>query len=255
MAAPGAPSRRLSRLSSRLALVGVAGLAAASTPSPSPSLSSLLAAPPTGYVEDAESAGTPIGEFDQEGYVSYLAPVDPAATATALRRDGFVKGFGKSWTHPETGAGFAAVVVAFSGGRGARTWLETTRATARQDQYYQGDLVVGGLGVYAGVRYADPGSGAHADVISFVKGNDFFLVGFVSDADMADTAAMQARAQYDFAAAESIPRSEWPENPRPGFPLLSVLAALGFGALVVLAGVALFVLRGRRGPAYPASGL
>jgi hypothetical protein len=254
MAVPGARSLRRSRLSN-LALGAIAALTIAATPSPSPALGSLLAAAPAGFVEDTESAGTPIGEFDQGAYVSYLSPDDPAATTTALQRDGFVRGFGKSWTHQETRAGFAEIVVAFGGGRGARAWLESTRANARQDQYYQGDLSVEGVGAYVGVRYADPSSGARADVISFVKGNDFFLVGFVSGADMADAAVSQARVQYDFAAAESIPRSEWPENPRPTFPLPYVLAALGVAALIVLAGVAVFVVRSGRRPAYPTSGL
>lgn len=255
MAAPGVQFRRPHLLSN---LVLVAGAALTTTGAQSPSsasLSSLLAAAPPGYVEDTESAGTPVGEFDEEGYLTYLAPDDPNATAATLRSDGFVGGYGRSWTHQATGAGFAEIVVAFQGGRGARRWLTTTEDNVRQDPYYQSDIKVDGVGAYVGVRYYDPKSAVHAAVVSFVKGNDFFIVGFVSDADMADAAVAQSKLQYDFAAAQSIPPAEWPENARTPPGLISTGSAVLVLALVALVAAGLwFIVRRRVRPAAATAG-
>jgi hypothetical protein len=219
----------------------------AATPSPSPALESLLAAPPPGYVEDTESTGTPIGRFDAGAYAQYLGYDDPNATLMLLVQDGFVGGYGKSWTDQATGHGLAEIVVAFGGGAGARRWLATTASEARRNQYYRGDVAVAGIDPYAGVRYVDPQTTSQADVVMFVKGNDYFLVGFLSDGpDLSGAAAAQSKAQYDFAAAESIARSKWPENVHPfSLPPLAPLVAGWVAVLVLVAGFVVWRLRAR----------
>ena len=91
------------------------------------------------------------------------------------------------------------------------------------------------MGPYYGVHYANPSGPSYADAVSFVKGNDFFTVGFISSADdLGRAAAVQARKQYDSAPDDSIPPSRWPENLR--------LLAGGIGALKIAAFVALGVV-------------
>jgi hypothetical protein len=253
MAAPGARSRRLLP-----ELIAVAALVVAAAPTPSPALGTILAAPPSpDYVEDTESSGTPVGAFDAGAYVGYIQPEDQAATFKALNDDGFVAGYGRSWTAESDGRALVEIVVAFSGGRGARRWLTTSEAMARSDQYYSGAIVISGLGPYAGVRYADPKAPSYADVVMFVKGNDFFLVGFLSQsATLGEAAATQSKLQYDFAPAASIPPSRWPENagPSPRLPVPLVAAIAGSGILVAATAVVVVMLVVRRRDAATVSG-
>ena len=229
MAGPGDPPRksrhhprheieRLARLTGLLAAAAVAliPLAAHASPSPSPSLDRLLASPPSAdFVEDTESSGTPIGAFDLPSYVSFLDPPNPTPVESTLKREGFVAGYGKSWTQQSLNRGLVELVVAFAGGQGARRWLTANEAAAKSDEFYKGAITVNGLGAYYGVHYANPSGKAFADVISFVKGNDFFVVGFVSSADnLGDAAGSQSKLQYDFAAADTIRPPDWPENIR-----------------------------------------
>ncbi len=214
MGGPGAQFRR--RRSRRLAEAALALIysgAVIAAPTPVVSLNSMLASPPTsGYVPDTESSGTPIGTFDAS---EYAGEVGDESTLKALSRDGFAGGFGASWTEQSSGRALAELVVAFAGGDGARSWLGTAKAAAQASTYYQGSITAFGVGPYYGVRYTDPKGPTYAQVVSFVKGNDFFTVGFISNADdLGNSAALQAKKQFDFAPADSIPPSQWPEKLR-----------------------------------------
>ena len=231
MAAPGVRPRLPQRR--KLAFLAFATLVTAATPAPSPSLDTLLAPPPAGYVEDTESTGQPIGEFDARSYAAYLGSDDPSPRLTELGRDGFVKGYGKSWSDQNTGRGLAEFVVAFSGGAGARRWLASTEAADKKDDLYKGTIAVSGLGTSFGIRYVDDANRGEADVVTFVKGNDYFLVGLVSGGeDLSQPAIAQARTQFAFAPGESIPSAQWPENTR-SFPFLPVFAVF-FAAAVAI---------------------
>jgi hypothetical protein len=225
------------RLADALGLISFAGLVAAA-PSPSVSLDGVLAPPPApNYAPDTESNGTPVGAFDAAEYASYVSGGSDSSLTTTLTQDGFVAGYGASWTEQTNGRALVELVVAFSGGTGARSWLATAQAAARSSDYYKRSIVVLGVGPYYGAHFANPSGPSYADVVSFVKGNDFFTVGFISNADdLGTAAAMQAKKQFDTAPADSIPPSQWPENLR--------LLAGGIGALkiaaLVAAGVVVF---------------
>ena len=231
MGGRGGLSRKGSRrLADALGLISTAALiAAAPTPpvSPSVNLDRVLAPPPTvDYAPDAEGNGTPIGAFDAIVYASQVSAGSDPSLATTLTRDGFVAGYGAGWTEQTNGRALVELVVAFSGGNGARSWLATAQAAARSSDYYTRSIVVPGVGLYYGVHYSNPSGPAYADVVSFVKGNDFFTVGFISSADdLGTAAALQARKQFDAAPADSIPPSQWPENVH--------LLAGGIGALKI----------------------
>jgi hypothetical protein len=130
------------------------------------------------------------------------------------------------------------------------SWLTTSEVAARTDQYYSGSIVVRGLGPYAGVHYADPKAPSYADVVMFVKGNDFFLVGFLAQAaNLGEAAATQSKVQYDLAPAASIPPSRWPENagtsPRLPVRLVALIAGASLVAAALAVAVVLLVVRRR----------
>src|SRR5437870_1434387 len=60
---------------------------------------------------------------------------------------------------------------------------------------------------------AAPPTPAYVDIVLFVKGNDYFMIGILSRADdLADSASAQTRMQYELAPASTIPPAQWPEN-------------------------------------------
>ena len=256
--------RPLTAAAAALWLTLAAPAAALAAPTPSPSLDRLLASPPSpDYVADTESAGTPIGAFDLPTYVQTLGPADPNAAERALHDDGFVAGYGRSWTSQATSIGVVEVVVAFAGGRGAESWLKSAEADAKSSRFFKGSIEVPGLGQYYAVHYADLSAPSFADVVSFIKGNDYFVVGVISDAqNLGDSAAAQGRRQYDFAAAVSIAEARWPENAKqPPFGLSGgrlavavLIVGLGTAAVVGLATALLLFRQRRSGPSSPAGG-
>ena len=226
------------RLADALALISTAALLAA--PTPSVSLDTMLAPPPgSGYVAGISPDGAPIGAFGPAAYASYVAAAD-STLANTLSQDGFAGGFGASWREQTSGHDLVELVVAFAGGAGARNWLTTAQRIARASDHYRRAIVVFGIGQYYGVHNANPGAPSYSDVVSFVKGNNFFTVGFTSGADdLALLAAAQARRQSDFAPNDSIPPAQWPENLHRltgGIDALKV-------AVIVAAGGVLFALR------------
>src|SRR5439155_2054158 len=107
---------------------------------------------------------------------------------------------------------------------------------------------ISGIDPYYGghFKYASSSSPTVGDVFSFVKGNDVFIVGFISAKDdVLNLASTQAKTQYDSAPKETIPSSQWPENASSagGFPVLAVGIV---GLLIVLAVVAVVAMTMRR---------
>ncbi|HYS98514.1 MAG TPA: hypothetical protein VEM94_08955 [Candidatus Dormibacteraeota bacterium] len=246
-----APELPLSRLiasaaaaAMTLALLPVTAFAAAS---PSPSLDTLLAAPPASdYKEDTQGLALE-GSFGLKDYVDFLGPADPSGTQTTLQRDGFVSGYGRSWVQQASSHLLLEIVIAFSGGSGAKNWLGTSQELDKADQFYKSAMSITGIETAYGVHFADPTTPAYADVAYFVKGNDYFIIGLVSGADdLGDSAPSQTRRQYDTAPPYTIPPSQWPESARSILtdPLKFVTPAayvLG-GAVAVAVLAALIVL-------------
>jgi hypothetical protein len=191
-------------------LVSVAVVVAA--PAPSPGLDSILASPPTtDYQEiDPSTPGILEGSFDAKGYAAIGGAGDTSKTVKTLATDGFIAGFGRAWVQQASHRVLVEIVVAFSGGKGASTWLSQSEQADLADPTYQHAIAVDGIDSYYGARLSDS---AHyfADAFVFVKGNDGFLVSTISDSDtLGDSAAVQTRVQYMRAPAYTIPPSGWP---------------------------------------------
>lgn len=240
--------------------------AAATTPSPSPPLETTLARPPSAdYTELTTSALH--GRFTAQDWASGATTAMPLDVEAMLAHNGFVDGFGMTWTSASTQRGLIEVAMAFTGGKGARAVLVAQEAADKAEALYQHPNTLAGVSPSYGGHAADAANGIYEDFYAFVKGNDLFAVLLVSRKDDVQAlAASQARAQFDGAPESTIPAWRWPENAvrvaintsadQAGrlFGLLMV-AALALGVIGVVAGL---VRRGRRRAptpfSYPTSG-
>ena len=74
------------------------------------------------------------------------------------------------------------IVVAFTGGNGAKQWLQQSQVADMTDPTFQHSITVDGIDPYYGARMSDSSS-YFADAFLFVKGNDGFLVSTISSVD------------------------------------------------------------------------
>jgi hypothetical protein len=226
-------------------------LSVAAASSPSPDLAQILVAPPSGFTQ--VTVATLHGHFTAETFGTTYG-TQAGEAANALTHDGFVDGYGMTWYQASTGRALVEFVIAFEGGKGARSWLLYEQASDQNEQHYQHADSMAGIDPYYGVHLTDPSSNLVGDAFSFVKGNDMFGVGFVSPTDdVLDLAVTQAKSQYDSAPSQTIAPAQWPENSVAGSlqslspPLSSLLLILvAFGLVAIL------VSRSRRRVAVPA---
>lgn len=191
-----------------MAMLQPAGTLAA--PTPSPGLDGLLAAPPAGYT--AVTSGSFHGRFTASDYVAPYRETAQAALGV-LQRDGFVDGYGLTWTQRSTGRVLVEFVIALEGGSGAKDWLAYEKASDLGHPEFKHADTVAGIDPYYGVHLVSTSPAFVTDAFSFVKGNDMFGVGFVSpNDDVASLASTQVKLQYDSAPASTIPPAQWPEN-------------------------------------------
>src|SRR5260370_9321607 len=110
---------RVNRLKYAATLVGAATLAlapmaAGASPTPNPSLDTVLAAPPgTGF---SELTTSPLhGKFTAHDWAT-LSGSGTTATETenTLNHDGFVDGYGKTWAQASSGHALIEAVLAFT---------------------------------------------------------------------------------------------------------------------------------------------
>jgi len=229
--------------------------------SPAPPLDGLLVSPPgTGFVEDKGTPGFFEGPFDAAKYAEITAN-DSNEAKQALAQDGFLSGFGRTWVSSNKAHIYIEAVLAFTGAKGAKTWLRQSEAADKKVASYQKALTLSGVDTYYGARLVDTTQKIYADAFVFVKGNDAFLVSFVSTKeDLGAAAATQARRQFDAAPGYTIPPAQWPEatsaNPVGG--AIKIVGAFVAGIVIIgLIVAAILVVRSRRRPqpqgAYPAS--
>jgi hypothetical protein len=233
-------------------------LSAAAAPSPSPSLDRILVAAPSGFT--AVKEGTLNGRFNAHELGTTYSTGAAEAENTAIH-DGFVDGYALTWLQQSTGRTLIEFVIAFEGGRGARSFFSYDEASAKSDPTYQRSDSIAGIDPYYGVHLFDP-SGLFLDGFTFVKGNDIIAVAFISTKDdVLSLATSQTSAAYGAAPSDTIPPALWPENaiasPSPS-AAVSIGAFAGEAIIVVLIiGVAGLVvglaMRSRRGTAAPAA--
>jgi hypothetical protein len=211
--------------------LAVCPISASAAPSPSPNLSGLLVAPPSGYTQVTTAAFH--GRFDATTYASQYQTKTLEAGFNLIQ-DGFVDGYGMTWVQRSTGHILLEFVIAFRGGKGAKSWLAYEEASDKGTAEYKHPDTLSGIGTYYGVHLAFTSSHSYADAFSFVKGNDMFGVGFVSPRDdVQKLAAAQTRSQYGSAPDQTIPKAQWPENAPSQRPQTNRLGLI-IGAVLVL---------------------
>ena len=222
-------------------------ITAHAAPSPSPALGTLLVAPPAGY--KMLTTGTFHGQFDATTYAGQYQS-GAALAGLTLIHDGFVDGYGMEWVQSSTHRVIIEFVIAFSGQRGAKSWLGYEEASDKSDPGYKHADSIAGIDSYYGVHITFTSPTGVADAFSFVKGNDMYGVGFVSAKDdIVKLATAQTMRQYTMAPEETIPKAKWPENApsqRPQTNFLGAIIAVGL-ILVFIAGVIRFVMVRRKG--------
>ena len=226
-----------------VSMLPVSSAVAVPSPSPKPHLSQILAEPPsTGYVELAShTPGILEGPFDAGTYAS-IGGLDMQTTITTLAKDGFIAGFGRAWVQQAPGRVMVEIVVAFTGGKGARLWLQQSQLADLTDPTFQHSITVDGIEAYYGARMSDSSS-YFADAFLFVKGNDGFLVSTISSFDdLGDSAAEQTRVQYRHAPDYTIPPSGWPGAKVPQLAIANAAALAPFITAWLAGGAALFWL-------------
>jgi hypothetical protein len=197
------------------AAVALHPAAVIATPSPSPALADILAKPPTAdYVETAATApGALEGQFDAHTFVMKTEAPNGAAVEQTLATDGFVDGYWRTWIQKSGAHILAELVMAFSGGDGAKHWLAGAEKADKADSNYLHSLSIGGIDRYYGAHFYYTSNHNYGDWYAFVKGNDYFGVIVVSPKDdLGTTAADQTKVQYTSAPSATIPQSEWPAS-------------------------------------------
>lgn len=245
----------------RCALAIAAGalqpITAAAVPIPSPSLSQILLSPPSGYTELTSS--TIHGSFGSEVY-SWSWGSRSAEVKRTVEDDGFVRGYGMTWVNQLDKRALVELVIAFSGGLGARNWLSYAEAADKVDPTYQHADTLTGIDTYYGDHNVYPSHDV-SDSFVFVKGNDYFVVGLESTQDdNLNLAITRARDQYDSAPGSTIPSGQWPENEKSAPSDAGASGAGGaiaevlIGALMIglIGGLVFLVRRPRRPPAVAA---
>ncbi|TMD75910.1 MAG: hypothetical protein E6I77_10065 [Chloroflexi bacterium] len=197
-------------LAARLTLAAVAAVSmlpastAMAAPDPKPHLSQVLAEPPTtSYVELAShTPGILEGPFDAGTYAS-IGGIDMQSTINTLAKDGFISGFGRAWVQQSPSRVMVEIVVAFTGGDGAKQWLQQSQDADMTDPTFQHSITVDGIETYYGARMSDSSS-YFADAFLFVKGNDGFLVRKMAPLTIASAAALAPRVTAWLVAGAAV---------------------------------------------------
>jgi hypothetical protein len=226
--------------------------ASADTPSPSPTLDTVLAKPPTSdYVQ--LTTGTFHGDFTAHDWAVNSSGATPTETETTLNHYGFVGGYGLEWTTASPRRALVEIVMAFTGGQGAQKTLTALERADKSDPHYQHANTLSGITPSYGVHLFDSSRSVYEDGFGFTKGNDLFTIYFASTQDDNLTlATTQSKTQFDGAPDSTIPSSQWPENAQSSnSAAFSAGSAIGVIIVLVLVlgviGVVVgLVMRGRR---------
>src|SRR5690348_78914 len=248
--------RKVTRLTASLAATAVAALASASVgsaaqPTPSPALSSVLIAPTGTYAESQNPQDD--GPVTADDYAN-----SDSLILDELKKDHWVQGYARTWVAQDQKHLVVEEVVAFGGHRDAVNWMTTFKSMSAS-QYLVRPITADGVDTFFGNHYAEPSRPLYLDQGAFLKGNDFFTVSALSQADdLGDVATKQAKRQFDAAPAYSIAPNQWPENAKSNsfnFSAAVMPVAIGGGVVLVvliLAALVVVVVVTRRRPLQPA---
>ena len=236
------------------AAIVLAAPVALASPTPSPSLGSILIAPAGSDLTESNQGMN--GPLSAERWAQ-----DDTRTLDLLRLDHYVAGYERTFTNSSNDIFFVEVVAAFGGAQDAKRILAYEESSP-SDDFYERPLLADTVDSFIGAHYADTAKSEFWDTAVFVKGNDLFDVYAYSKKDvLGDLVTTQSQRLFDSAPRYTIPPSQWPENAasRPLSPFsvgdAVIPYAIGAGSVLVigLLVVALvMLLRGRGRGSRPA---
>ncbi|HEX3508862.1 MAG TPA: hypothetical protein VHW94_10765, partial [Candidatus Dormibacteraeota bacterium] len=233
----------------------LAPLGVSAAPTPSPTLDTILAKPPSSDFREVPTAKLH-GSFTAHDWATVNAgAVSATEIETTLNFEGFVAGYSSAWIQPASGKRLTETVMAFAGGLGARNVLAALERGDKASATYKYADTLSGVDQSYGAHLVDVTNKAISDGFAFVKGNDVFVIVAVSAKDdVLALATTQAQTQFDAAPDSTIPSAQWPENafPKGGAsdPGRWIAVSLILAGLFVLAGVVLAVVLGSRRAAF-----
>jgi hypothetical protein len=213
-------------------------------------LAEILAPPPSAdYTGLASSASALDGPFNGHQYAVWLSatPSDAGRTEGFFNREGFTRGYARSW---------AALSTKYSPGANRHNQLVETveeyRSANGAQARYAGVVTYAKSGADGFVRELETSIphafgalifGGFDYFVMFVKGNDVYIVRMFSDLDDLTAATVhQAQVQFDIAPAYTIPPGQW-QDPQP--PADNTLPAIKLGLLILKGSILGVVLIGR----------
>jgi len=235
-----------------------APLAVGATPSPSPSLDTVLVAPAdSGFVDDPNVLAFPEGTFTAPQWAAVAGTNAPQMEDT-LHKDGFIMGYARAWLDKSHKHLLLQAVVALSGGQDAGKLQSYLADSVTNAKYYSHSISVTGIASAGGAHFANPAGPVYSDQTWFTKGNDYFYLALASPADdLGDLATTQTTWQFDVAPQYTIPPDQWPENSSSGGfdwagtagHVALIAFAVAAVAVVVVVAAVLFLSRRRPAPA------
>jgi hypothetical protein len=239
---------RVVGLEAAFAAIVVAAPVALASPTPSPSLGSILVGP-TGseYTESDQGVNGPVSAGQWARYNTRVLD--------QLRLDNFVAGYTRTFTNTTDDKFLFEAVGAFGGAQDAKRYLIFSEASPTDD-FYANALFLDSVNSFVGAHYADNAKSNYWDFGVFIKGNDFFdVIAESKKDDIGDLVSAQSKRLSDAAPRYTIPPSRWPENASSSstssfsFDGALVPIAMGAGGVLVLAllvVVVVILLSGRR---------
>jgi len=180
----------------RGATVALALLAQVAAASPTPDLSGYLAvAPGRDWIESGQSSYALVGVITPQSYGAWAD--DNGASERALRRGGFVTGYGRAWEQRVTRDYLSEFVLAFNSTVGATHWYNDLKLFDQTSSHYTKDIPTISTQQSVGVEWTFS-DGSHEYAIEFAKGNLVFDVTMDSDStDLAATTLALAQTEFD----------------------------------------------------------
>jgi hypothetical protein len=214
-------------------------LAQIAAASPTPDLSGYLAVPPgSDWIESGQTSYALVGVITTQSYGAWAN--DNGASERALRRGGFVTGYGRAWEQRVTRDYLGEFVLAFNSALGATHWYNDLKLFDQTSTHYTKDIPAISTRQSVGVEWTFP-DGSHEYAIEFAKGNLVFDVTMDSDStDLAATTLALAQTEFDKVPESgeisftSNKVSQLPAGWIIGFALVAlvVFVAIGVFALV-----------------------
>jgi hypothetical protein len=240
-----------------LVLAALLPVAPAVAASPPPDLGTVLVDPPSSGFDVVPNGGS--GNFGpQDATVIAGNSSNAAAAKQRLAKDEFTRGYEKGWVQQSTGLVLVEGAYEFKRDSGARDYFNASKTGDAANKDFQGFFDAGGLNPAYGARFLSSDGFPSAAVV-LVKGN-LNLVVVMGNRSGVDTGKVvaQAKAQYAFAPAHTLPQANSAASSGLPNPSVSPVALGLFTGLVlvvaVVIGLAALLLRRRRPTPSPAGG-